>query len=389
MKHINFKTLWSNCINLIPPLLFISYMIKQVYYYVFIKNVRETCSDFICYWVASSLVLAGKATKVYDFSAFKMAVAAVAGPDCLLFWFYPPTFLLMVLPLSLAPVFYSLFVWLFILLACFVWIVYRIAPNRAVIGLVLGFPGTLVNIGYGQNGFLSATLFGGGLLLLKRHPWAAGLVLGLLSYKPHLGVLVPVALIAGRNWKALAGVFISTGLLVLASALVLGSGVWLGFLKSLPVASKMLYQGIEGSMPSWNQMASVFSAAHLAGLKPGAAFALQGLVMAVSLGLVLWVWFRGSSLTIRASILILAALLFPPYGYAYDLTILALPLAWLGWQGYTRGWLPGEQAILFIGWWAPLFVSYHLYIIPPVLIMLILLALRRMRHEEKSKQLPY
>jgi alpha-1,2-mannosyltransferase len=226
------------------------------------------------------------------------------------------------------------------------------------------------------------------LLLLKPHPWAAGLVLGLLSYKPHLAVLVPVALIAGRNWQALAGAVISAGLLALASVLVLGGAVWLAFLRTIPAAGKMLYQGIEGSMPPWNQMASVFSAAHLAGLKPGAAFTLQGLVMAGSLGLVLWVWFRGPSLPIRASIVILAALLFPPYSYAYDLTILALPLAWLGWQGYTRGWLPGEQAILFLGWWAPLFISYHLNIIPPVLIMLILLALRRMRHEEKSKQLP-
>jgi hypothetical protein len=59
-------------------------------------------------------------------------------------------------------------------------------------------------------------------------------------------------------------------------------------------------------------------------------------------------------LAIRASVLVLAALLFPYYCIIYDLTLLALPLAWLFWEGRVRGWGEGEAILLLFGWIAPL-----------------------------------
>jgi len=67
-----------------------------------------------------------------------------------------------------------------------------------VLSLALAFPGTFQNFIQGQNGFLSAALLGGGLVILERFPLTGGMLLGALSYKPHLAALIPVALLAGR-----------------------------------------------------------------------------------------------------------------------------------------------------------------------------------------------
>ncbi len=50
-----------------------------------------------------------------------------------------------------------------------------------------------------------------------------------------------------------------------------------------------------------------------------------------------------------------AALLFTPFLYIYDLTVLGVPLAWAAAQGARLGWLRGEKSLLAI-----------LYILPPI-----------------------
>jgi alpha-1,2-mannosyltransferase len=49
----------------------------------------------------------------------------------------------------------------------------------------------LVNLTYGQNGFLTASLLGGALAMLRRWPLLAGILFDLLSYKPQFGLMIP------------------------------------------------------------------------------------------------------------------------------------------------------------------------------------------------------
>jgi len=42
--------------------------------------------------------------------------------------------------------------------------------------------------------------FGASLLLLERRPVLAGCFIGLLSFKPQCGLLLPVALLASSQW---------------------------------------------------------------------------------------------------------------------------------------------------------------------------------------------
>jgi len=335
-------------------------------------------ADFLQYWAASQMALTGEAPAVYDPEKLYAGERQVTGVFFPLPWHYPPTFLLLVLPLSLLPYLASLCTWLGVTLSGYLAVLRRIAPHPAAFWLALAFPGAFQNLIHGQNGFLSVALLGGGLLLLERFPLLAGLLLGLLTFKPHLAVLVPVALAAGRRWRALAAMFATFGVLAAASALILGTQVWLAFWKNIPFALRLLE---DGSL-SLYKMPTIFAATLLAGGGPLLARILQGAAALGMVVLVAWAWFRQKPLPIRAAILALGILLATPHAFEYDLTLLALPLAWLGWEIKTTGWRPWEEAVMAVTWLLPLVSAglakfTHCQVAPLVLLGFLALVLRR------------
>ena len=48
--------------------------------------------------------------------------------------------------------------------------------GRCILLLALAYPAVLINIGHGQNGFLTAALLGGALIILDRRPILAGIL---------------------------------------------------------------------------------------------------------------------------------------------------------------------------------------------------------------------
>jgi hypothetical protein len=237
----------------------------------------------------------------------------------------------MVLPLSLLPYAVSFICWMALTGSGFIYVIRSLIPRNPLSWLVLVFPGTVVNFLYGQNGFLSAAILGGGLLLAERHPFAGGCLLGLLSYKPQLALLIPLALAAGRYWQALLGAVISGVTLILASLLLLGSDAWIAFFKNLPMAADYVNRATV-----WTNMPTVFAAARLQGASWELGSALQAIALIVAGLAVGWVWFRRAPLPIRGSVLAAGICLAAPHAFNYDLTILALPFAWLGWEAYTQ-----------------------------------------------------
>ena len=386
--HISWPWLRDMLLAILPPICAALYLGMWGYWvitgYHFTSPADNPIgTDFTYCWAAVSLVLKGEPGAVYDFSRMAAVESALFGVNPTVPWPYPPTYLLLLLPFGLLPYLGSLAAWSLTTLAGYLFVIRRIAPHPQVIWFTLAFPGIFQNLFFGQNGFLSAIFLGGGLLLLDRSPWAAGLLLALLTYKPHLAILVPVALVAGRRWRALLALGVWTAALVLATTLVLGLQVWVAFVNHIPKALKILESGSLGLI---FMMPTVFSAVMLSGAGVAAARILQTAAMLTAAGLVVWVWSRGAAPAIRNAMLVLAILLFIPHGYVYDLALLALPLAWLGWEGYTRGWLPGEKTCLFLGWLAPIVLpllakATNVQLTPLVLMALMALALRRAAQE--------
>ena len=76
------------------------------------------------------------------------------------------------------------------------------------------------------------------------------------------------------------------------------------------------------------------------------------------LGIVYYVWSQKKGIEALNSILVLGILLATPYALVHDLTMLAIPIAYLGWQGYTKGWIPYEKLIQAVAWHMPLFTMF-------------------------------
>ena len=336
-------------------------------------------ADFITFYAAARLALTGEAAAAYDpereFAAEQQAVPANQGHFP---WQYPPTFLLPLLPLGLLPYLAALVVFIGGTLALYLWLIHSILPDRRAIVPALAFSAVLVNAIGGQNGFLSAALMGGGLLLLDRRPLLAGALLGLLGYKPQLALLLPFLLLAGGYWRSLAAAAASTLALAALSAAAFGIESWQRFLAHMPVARSYLESG---ALP-WDKMVSVFAAARLMGAGLTFAYVLHSLVAATVALLTLLVWRRHGSLARRVALAVAASCLLSPFLYDYDLVVLAVPIALLVADGLASGWLPGLRTVLVVAWVAPMLGAplarfAHLPLMPLVLLAIFAACYRR------------
>jgi hypothetical protein len=169
---------------------------------------RPTSTDFVSFYAAGSLADAGTPFLAYDQAAHYAAEEHARSPGIVYnFFFYPPTFLLICAVLARVPYLAAFIGFEVATLGFYVLVVRRIlgAHGWQIVIPILAFPPVLWTIGLGQNGLLTAGLFGAATLLVDRRPFAAGLVFGALCCKPHFALLVPVALAAAGRWRALAG----------------------------------------------------------------------------------------------------------------------------------------------------------------------------------------
>lgn len=341
-------------------------------------------TDYLAFWSASTLALNGEAMAAYDlgriYAVEKAAVPVDPGPSSFL---YPPPFLLLCLPLGLAPYLISLAMWLVItgVVYGFVarrWLAEHPGAARRAALTIFAFPAVLVNIGHGQNGFLTAALLGGGLWLIDRKPWIAGVLLGALIIKPQIAFGVPVLVLASGRWRVAAAGVATALLLCTLSLLVLGSDPWLGFLSGSRLAREILEMGLVEP----GKMISAFAAIQVVGGGSALAYAVQALV-AVGAALTLVVVAKRSDVPPGGHAAVCAATttLMSPFFLDYDLTILAFPLAWLLCEGLRRDFLPWEKAVLASAYLLPLFarnlaLSFSLPIAPMVLVMLTIVCVR-------------
>jgi hypothetical protein len=346
-------------------------------------------ADFANYWAAAKLALAGQAPLAYNLDELHEVQQQVLGTHHRhgVGWYYPPTYLLLMSPWGLLPYLPAFLTWIIGTLALYLLVLSRLSPHPIALPLLCLFSGNYENFKFGQNGFLTGTLLGGGLLLLERCPLAAGGLFGLLSYKPQFILLIFPALMFGRHWQALAGALAASLLLSLTSLLVFGYQVWLDYFKVMAIPMEQLESG--GAI--WSIMPTFFAATRSAGFGVPAAYLVQGLVMAAVMAGVAWVWSKKTSLANRGAVLVLGTLLFTPYACIYDLAILALPLGWLWEEGRLHGRLPGELPILLAGWVMPFLATFlwdminvfqgKLQVGPAVLAALFILSLAKAKNE--------
>jgi hypothetical protein len=289
---------------------------------------RPFGDDFINYWSAAFLTLHGRAHEIYDIHAFHAFEQGIAGPTLSGYHYsYPPVMLLLSTPLAFIPYVPALFVWLGASWYAFYRVLQTAMPGDGALLFALAAPAVLINAVGGQNGCWTAALLGGGLTLIDRRPHFAGVLLGLMVYKPQLAVLLPVALVAGRKWKTFFATAATAAGLLAASVLVFGVDLWKQYFH-LATALRHVILEDNGVV---HRMVSVFVMARPLGASVESAYIIQALFALAACGAVGVVWFKDAPAGIRNATLLLGTCLATPYLQDYDLVFGALVLAWL-WQ---------------------------------------------------------
>jgi alpha-1,2-mannosyltransferase len=310
-------------------------------------------TDFSNVWAAGELVLAGEPDAPYDILRQHAAEKAIFGGREMpaYGWHYPPMFLFAAAALALLPYAWALLVWTVLTLAAYLATVRAILPAKETALLALAFPAVFVNLGHGQNGFLTAALLGGGLVLLDARPILSGVLFGLLAYKPQFGVLIPLVLVVSGRWRVTAAAFATVLLAAAATLIVFGPETWMAFARSGTFIRTVV---LEAGGPGWEKIQSLFSVVRMWGGTLALAYTAQmTLALAVAASLV-WLWRSAAAVELKAAALACGCLLATPYVIDYDFVVLAVAIAFFARHGMTRGFRDYEISVLAFAWAAPL-----------------------------------
>jgi arabinofuranan 3-O-arabinosyltransferase len=314
-------------------------------------------TDFAVWWAGGLQALHGNPALLYDLGEFAKIQVALFRPGEAVYlnWpSYPPTFFLLLAPLALLPYRWAFLTWdLATLVAC-VGVVYLIVGRAPAIALALASPFTAWNFLAAQNGGLTAALLGLSLLLLERRPALAGVFIGCLTYKPQYGILFPVALLACRQWRAIAAAAVTAAVLAAISIAVFGIEPWAAFPHGFAVQGELSLGA--GPDSNWAYLQTVYGL--IRSLHGGAALAwlMQGLSTFAAATIVWIVWRSRVSYPLKAATLSAAALIATPYAFAYDLAAIAIPAAFLASDQLRHGFSRGEKPLWILLFGAPFIV---------------------------------
>lgn len=346
--------------------------------------------DFINVWSGPQLAFSGQLATLFDFARYETAIGELFGePLPFTNWSYPLFTLPLFWPLAQLPYFWALAVWTFGLFGVFAAVTLskiERADRWSALVVLACAPACLINAVGGQNGLLSATLLIGGTLLLDRRPYMAGIVFGLLTYKPHLGLVLPFVLLALGAWRTIASATATAAVLVASSIAIFGMAPWHQYFNVTAPFLMLSMQDFHGFYKF--MMASVLAGGRTLGLSYSAAMAVQVAVSVPVIVAACWAVRRTPDPCRRAFVLASAAPLATPYAFNYDLPVLAAVLVWalFGRLPWRREW----SALYLLAWVTPVALMYAnmlgLGVCPLVLILLFIASLQEAAAEPASSR---
>lgn len=292
-------------------------------------RLHPASNDFFALWSTARFAVDHPAADVYDAARLRAGLLALGmGWQSDYPFPYPPFFLFALRPLDTLPFLPAYLIAIGTTLAFYLWATVGREWRRTMTLAALVAPTTTLALVAGQAGLLAAALLIGGCrLLFDRLPIAAGVLFGLLSFKPQLGLLVPVALIAAGEWRAIAAAAATIFLLVAASAVAFGGDVWVTWAAALaPYAGEFASASAAGRLG--HLMPTVTAAARQLGASPPLADIAQFAAAALAAGAV-WHCFRRGPTPLAAAALFVATFVATPHALVYDMPPIATAVLWL------------------------------------------------------------
>jgi alpha-1,2-mannosyltransferase len=285
--------------------------------------------DFLNTWMGGRSFFSGGPAAWFDFHAYNAEVQRVTGnPDLPpLFWSYPPHLLLFIWPFGLFGFLPAFALWCVVGLALYVWAALAGGVDRRAWVFLAVAPAVVVNVFLGQNGFLTAALLIGGLTNLERRPIVAGILFGILTIKPQLGLLLPVMLVMTGRWRTIAAAVVTAAVLVALTTLWFGADIWTEYLQKVMPQQRGLL--ITAGNNGWPIVSSAFVNARLIGLSDDWAWAVQAVSSCCALAAVVWTFWRRRDPVLSQALFVTATFLFSPWMLNYDMVVFCWIIALL------------------------------------------------------------
>lgn len=275
---------------------------------------RVLVPDFTMFWTGARFALHAPSL-VYDIDAMTAAQVglrerAKIGPHPFI---YPPTALLFLVPFALVPFWLAYALWTIAGAAAFWTAARRLTSGWVATLSLLSPPGVQVLI-LGQTTLVVGAAILWSLALARERPVLAGALMAMAAaIKPQSAILVPLAFLAGRNWKALIAAA-CTWLLLAGASLAFGPRLWLDWFDDLPV-----FPDILAHFNLYSRGATPSMLARYLDLDP-TPFLIAGVVAGASLA---WIGMKSDDLNTRAIAFVGGTMLASPYAMNYELVMMA------------------------------------------------------------------
>lgn len=293
-------------------------------------------ADFVAYYSAGKLVLAGHGASLYDFAVMRHTQARLTAPlrmpGGVSPFLYPPWFALVVAPLSAVPYTAAYILWFALNVVLAIAVLRALSRHGGLRGMIsilftllgLSFLPVFAAFGQGQVSVLLLALATAVLVALgAERDLLAGVLLAVFLIKPQYALPVAgVLLIQGR--RRAFGTFSLCALFLTAIPVpFLGAGIENAYIHSLVHLSAL--HGTAGYMAPPSINFSVLGVSVL--LDPHLGEPLWVAVSAAVCMLVAWSAYRVLDLESAVAAAILCGLLVSPHVLIYDVSLLILPLA--------------------------------------------------------------
>ena len=207
--------------------------------------------DFLNLWMYGVALGEPDPARFYDIFTYndevaKMLGAGYPGQN----WPNPPTALVVMAPFGWLGYFPALIAWFVTGIVAFYLAGRREVADIRILAVALISPAALLCVISGQSSFLTTAALLAIFASLDKRPIVAGVLIGLLTVKPQLGILFPFALIASGRWRVFGWAALTAAALLVASTALGGFEGWHDYIaKALPLQREVLRDAAGTAMP--------------------------------------------------------------------------------------------------------------------------------------------
>ena len=311
---ILYKNLVRNTVKWVLATAFVLYATRYAYgMFVILSRHDIWENDFFAIWSFAKFAIARSAGHIYDDATlhdFQMDLGS--SPTYYLPYAYPPSFLLFIIPIGFLSYYAAFGVWIIGTFLFYLLVSTYKQASRAAVFLTMFAPATIITFAAGQTGFLSSAFILGGFRLVTSHPVLSGIMFGLASIKPQLGLLIPIALVSAGQWRTVVAAVATVLVLVFVSSLAFGWAIWPLWL------SKLVAHANWAAEVNSRSSVTMIGNLTLLGMSLSVARIIQACI-GVLVAIVIILCFRRGVTMLGTAAVLVGTFLATPYAFVYDM----------------------------------------------------------------------